>query len=181
MPPGGCQGPRHAGVSCHHIAGRGTRELYRLLAWNDGLDFVLGVIPRRAGFPAKTVIENQVWRDAPTILRVKGVVLAPRIEQLWAGLGQAVGRSDEEVCKIDAGLATREAVLPVFCRQVSFIDLVVVVVDSKLEGMGTVNSGYIIEKLDSIIRLPDRAVRRAEVGSLQSNHWNSFVGRNNWA
>src|SRR5205823_4335784 len=129
--------------------------------------------PRRAGFPAKTVIENQVWRDAPTILRVKGVVLAPRIEQLWAGLGQAVGRSDEEVCKIDAGLATREAVLPVFCRQVSFIDLVVVERSSETQRVRPDHLGEIVEHLEGIVVLPRADLRHSDLERVENHVWHA--------
>ena len=69
MPLSGRQGSRNTGIAGNHIAQRRARELYRLLTWNNRLDFVLRVIPRHAGFPAQAIVEDQVGGGAPAVLR----------------------------------------------------------------------------------------------------------------
>src|ERR1700747_1342225 len=100
MPLGRGQRPGYSWITRHQVTRRGTWEFHRLFSRNDGFDLVLRVVPGSARFPAQAVIENQVRGGSPAVLRIQGIVFAPRIEQLLAGLCQAVRSTDQEISKI---------------------------------------------------------------------------------
>ena len=77
---------RNTGISRNNPTERRGRELSRLQAGHDGLDFALGVIPRHADFPAQTQIERQVRLHLVGVLRVCAPITRARIQKLLTAL-----------------------------------------------------------------------------------------------
>ena len=113
MPLGRRVSTRDAWITGHDEARRSIRKETRLETRDNGLDFVLRVVPGHARFPAQAIVEDEIGGSAPAILRVKSVVPAAGVEQLAAGLGETVGGADKEIGKVDPGFRTAKRVLPV--------------------------------------------------------------------
>ena len=153
------QGPGHAGVTWDHESHGRSGKYLRLFTGYERLQLVLGVEPRCAHFPAKTVVQGDGWRRAPTVLPVDAVVFAARIQHLVAGLGELGGSANDKVGEIKPGFLTAEVELSVGCGIQADIDLVVVEVSAELKIVGADDLGEVVNDLGRVVVLVPAAGR----------------------
>ena len=168
MPLCGSQGSGNTFVAGNHVARRSSGEFHRLQSRNDGFGLVLRVIPRHAGFPAQAIVQDQIRRDAPAVLRKKSVVLTARIENLRAGLGKRIRRTNEKVREIDAGLAAVESITAIFVSVIALVNLVIVKLPAELDRVRSDYARKIVQDLIRVVVLPRAHDRQSNVEIVES-------------
>src|SRR6202795_3248435 len=137
MPLSWREGARHPGIAGDNPPCGRAGKHDRLLSGNIGLNLILSVVPGHAGFPAESVDQHEVARCPPTILSIQSIVLAAGVQDFRARLSQDVRRAEKKIGKIYSRLVAGKVVLAVFCGQISFINLVVVKLATKLNAVSS--------------------------------------------
>ncbi len=133
--------PGNTRIKRNEKSGGCSRKRLRLLALDQSLQLVLGVVIGRADFPTQAVVDGQGRPDAPAILYIKSVILGARVEELKARLNEALWGPEEIVAKIKAGFLAIERKLAVLSVRITLVDLVVVKIAAKLDTVGTDDLG----------------------------------------
>src|ERR1700722_17141454 len=96
------QSPRYAGIGWKQDAGWRGWENNRLPAGLKGRNLIVFFVPGFDAIPAQPVVQRQVLRYAPAILRVEADILIAAIESLQLALVVLARNAEQEVREIDS-------------------------------------------------------------------------------
>ncbi len=153
------------------------RKNHGLDPGNNGFGLVLGVIPGLAHFPAQTIVERETRFHAPTVLDKEPGILCTGIEDLVAGLNEAVGSADEEIHKITSSFAAVESEGSVLTEIIALVDLVVVKLSAKPEAVRADDFGETVLHLIGVVVLAYGIRWNANDEIVEGDIWNAFEVR----
>src|SRR5690348_5350542 len=164
VPPGWRQRTRHTWVTRKQPATRRTGEDHRLHSWYEGLNFVELFVPGSAYVVTKTVVQGQVRFHSPTVLRVQAKIKVSAVRGIRLPLYKGRGRAQQKIHEVAAGFTLPAAVVrakkEVAVGDVGkvLLQLVVVILPAKLNGVGT---DYFAEVVNDLVDVVNQLVRTA--------------------
>ncbi len=105
---------------------RRVRENDRLLARHECRDLIVFLIPGFNAIPAQAVVQREIARQPPTVLREEADVFVAAVKSLQLALVVLAGRSQKEVREIRTGFRTKEKKAAIELRDGIDVDLIVV-------------------------------------------------------
>jgi hypothetical protein len=141
-PPHARWNPR---FSRNHPSLRSSGKDHRLLAGYDRLEFVALFVPRLRDVPAQPVIQREMGRHPPAILKIRAQVVQPGDEVQLGTLRVTAGGTDQKTDPIAPGLEPcAEAETSTAAIVAVNDDLVVVGLHAEFHGVGTAHPGEVI-------------------------------------
>ena len=84
---------RHSGIGGIKNAGRRAGKYHGLLAGNESGDLIVFFVPGLDAVPSQTVIQREVARHAPAILRIEADIFVAAVKGLQLALVVLAGNS----------------------------------------------------------------------------------------
>src|SRR5208337_5118941 len=133
---------------------------------NDGLQFVLLLIPGGGEFPAQSVVEGQVRGSTPAVLAVKTHVLAAAVGSRGLSLQETGWCAQHEIGEVESRLAPKELVISVLNVAELFLQLSVMIGAAKRQSMLAHQFAIVIQNLEGILDQYKDAAERAELEAI---------------
>ena len=167
----------HPRIMRHQPACRRPGKDNRLHTRNDCLCLVLRVVPGGIDLVPQPVVERQAWLHPPAILGKHADILAAGIQHLVARLDEGGWRADEKVRKIHTGFCPVEGVVAIFSKEISFVDLIVVIGAAEFHAVRAEHFGKNILDLIGVVELPDGVRRNPDLVTVENDRRHTFECR----
>src|ERR1700722_2917794 len=127
------QSSRHAWISRIEDSRGSSRKRQRLFTRAEGRDLVIFFIPGLDPIPAQSVIQSQVARGAPAVLREQSDIFIPAIKRLQLALVVLARSAQKKIREVRSRLCPKKEKAAVKLRNGIDVHLIVVKLAPRLQ------------------------------------------------
>src|SRR5580704_5156739 len=165
---------RNTGIGGIQNSRRRSRKRKRLLAGLERRDLIVLFIPRLDAVSARAVIESQIPRNLPTVLRVQPHIFIPAVKSLKLALVILARNPQQKIREVRSRLSAKKKKAAIELGDRVGIELVVVKFAAKFDRVRPRYSREIIKPLINVAGLLQLIGIRSDRKAVESNAFHSL-------